>query len=151
MNTVITNCSNNFGPNQNNEKLIPTVIRSVIKGEKIPVYGSGQNIRDWLFVGDHCNALDMVFHKGKSGETYNIGGRNEWKNIDLVYKICDILKEMLNYECRHLISNVTDRLGHDMRYAVDSSKIERELGWMPIVDFETNLKTTINWYLKGKI
>ncbi|MBF0542002.1 MAG: dTDP-glucose 4,6-dehydratase [Nitrospirae bacterium] len=150
MNAIITNCSNNFGPNQNNEKLIPTVIRSAISRDKIPVYGNGQNIRDWLFVEDHCNALDMVFHKGKSGETYNIGGRNQWKNIDLVNKICDLLSDILQYNVKEQISNVTDRLGHDLRYAVDSTKIERELKWRPAKDFDTNLKTTIDWYLKKR-
>ncbi|MBF0472799.1 MAG: dTDP-glucose 4,6-dehydratase [Nitrospirae bacterium] len=150
MNTIITNCSNNFGPNQNNEKQIPTVIRTAISGLDIPIYGSGQNIRDWLFVDDHSCAIDEVFHNGKSGETYNIGGDNQWKNIDLVYKICDLLKSMLHSDFRKQITFVSDRLGHDRRYAVDSSKIKRELGWRPKQDFETNLKTTISWYLTNR-
>lgn len=152
MNVVTTNCSNNYGPHQHDEKLIPVVIRSAINHEKIPVYGKGENVRDWLFVHNHCDALDVAFNKGKAGETYAIGGNNEWKNIDLVRKICDILNEEVgngpdgNY--KNLITFVTDRLGHDFRYAIDASKIKNELGWEPSQDFDGMLRQTILWYVK---
>lgn len=152
MNLVTTNCSNNYGPHQHDEKLIPTVIRNAVKKNPIPVYGKGQNVRDWLFVKDHCRALETAFMKGKSGETYNIGGNNEWKNLDLVHKICEILNEEVGEgpegDYKNLISFVTDRLGHDFRYAIDASKIKKELNWEPSTDFDGMLRQTILWYFK---
>lgn len=152
LNLTVSNCSNNFGPYQHNEKLIPTVILSALSGKAIPVYGTGNNIRDWLSVEDHCSAIDLVFHHGKSGERYNIGAQNEWKNIDLVKKICEILNEIVGRgpkgDYKNLISFVTDRPGHDLRYAIDPSKVEKELGWTPAFDFEMRLKETILWYVK---
>ncbi len=151
MNVVTTNCSNNYGPHQHDEKLIPTVIRTALKNDSIPVYGKGENVRDWLFVGDHCRALDMVFHNGRSGETYNIGGRNEWKNIDLVRALCDELNELAGDgpegDYKNLISFVTDRPGHDLRYAIDATKIENELGWQNTQDFRSDLRETVSWYM----
>lgn len=151
MNVVTTNCSNNYGPHQHDEKLIPTVIRSAMNHDQIPVYGKGENIRDWLFVHDHCDALDVVFNKGKAGETYNIGGNNEWMNIELVKKICDIMNEEVGSgpegDYKNLISFVTDRLGHDFRYAIDASKIKNDLGWEPSQDFDGMLRRTILWYV----
>lgn len=152
MNVVTTNCSNNYGPKQHNEKLIPTIIRKALAGEKIPVYGDGKNIRDWLYVEDHCTGIDLAFHKGKSGETYNIGGRNERVNIDIVKHICSILDERkpksdkTSYATQ--ISFVTDRPGHDRRYAIDATKIENELGWKAKETFETGIVKTVDWYLK---
>jgi len=152
MNVVTTNCSNNYGPHQHEEKLIPVVINTAIKKEDIPVYGKGENVRDWLFVKDHCEAIDLAFHRGTSGETYNVGGRNEWKNIDLVKKICDILNEEVGEgpdgDYKNLITFVTDRPGHDFRYAIDASKIKNELGWKPEGAFEDKLRETVRWYLK---
>lgn len=152
MKTLITNCSNNYGPHQHDEKLIPTVIRKALSGEKIPVYGKGENIRDWLFVEDHCRALATVFFKGKAGEQYNIGGDNEWKNIELVNHLCKILNEEKGEgpggDYKNLISFVTDRPGHDYRYAVDASKVKKELGWTPSQDFDTMLRETVRWYMK---
>jgi len=152
MNVVTTNCSNNYGPHQHDEKLIPTVIRTALNKEKIPVYGKGDNIRDWLYVKDHCTALDLVFHKGEAGETYNIGGHNEWTNIDLVKKICSILNDSVGEgpdgDYNNLITFVTDRPGHDKRYAIDAAKIENELGWQNTQDFEADLRQTIDWYVK---
>lgn len=152
MNVVTTNCSNNYGPHQHDEKLIPTVIRTALAGKPIPIYGKGENIRDWLFVRDHNRALDMVFHKGKSGETYNIGGHNEWTNIDLVRKICSILDDKVGKgpdgKYSNLISFVTDRPGHDMRYAIDPTKIEQELGWRNTQHFDRELGITLDWYIK---
>lgn len=151
MNTVTTNCSNNFGPRQHDEKLIPTVIRTALAHDHIPVYGKGENVRDWLYVGDHCRALDLVYRQGRPGETYNVGGDNEWKNIDLVKKICRLLDELTDdrpdggYES--LISFVTDRPGHDYRYAIDASKIKSELGWKSAGDFDSKLRETLRWYL----
>lgn len=151
MNLVTTNCSNNYGPHQHDEKLIPTVIRNAVKHNPIPVYGKGQNVRDWLFVRDHCSALETTFLKGKAGETYNIGGNNEWRNLDLVHKICDILNAKVGTgpegDYKNLISFVTDRLGHDFRYAIDASKIKSELGWEPSKDFDGMLEETILWYV----
>lgn len=151
MNVVTTNCSNNYGPHQHDEKLIPTVIRTALKGQSIPVYGSGTNVRDWLFVGDHCKALDLAFHNGRSGDTYNIGGRNEWTNIDLVKSICDILNEIYGNapdgDYKKQIRFVTDRPGHDLRYAIDASKIEEELGWKNTDDFTRQLTKTVEWYV----
>ncbi len=152
MNVVTTNCSNNYGPHQHDEKLIPTVIRTALKHKPIPVYGKGENVRDWLFVTDHCKAIDEVFHRGQAGETYNVGGRNEWKNIDLVREICDILNQQTSNgpdgDYKNLISFVTDRPGHDLRYAIDATKIENELGWKNTQDFRKDLEFTVKWYVK---
>lgn len=152
MNTVTTNCSNNFGQHQHDEKLIPTVIRTALAGKPIPVYGKGENIRDWLYVKDHCRALDLVFHQGRSGETYNIGGHNEWMNIELVQKIADQLNNIVGEgpdgDYKNLITFVTDRPGHDLRYAIDPNKIENELGWKKEHDFDTNLEETVRWYVQ---
>jgi len=152
MNVVTTNCSNNYGPHQHDEKLIPTVIRTALRQKPIPIYGKGDNIRDWLYVGDHCRALDIVFHEGKSGETYNVGGHNEWTNIDLVRKICSMLDSKVGKgpegSYSSLISFVKDRPGHDMRYAIDPSKIQNELGWMNTQSFDNELSTTLDWYIE---
>lgn len=152
MNVVTTNCSNNYGPHQHDEKLIPVVIRTALNKKPIPVYGKGENIRDWLFVRDHCKAIDMVFHNGRSGETYNVGGRNEWKNIDLVRAICDELNTLKGEgpdgDYKNLISFVTDRPGHDLRYAIDATKLETELGWQNTQDFHRDLRETVSWYIK---
>ena len=151
MNVVTTNCSNNYGPHQHDEKLIPTVIRTALNNKPIPIYGKGENIRDWLFVNDHCRALDMVFHMGNVGETYNVGGHNEWTNIELVHKICEILDQKVGNgqdgKYSNLIEFVTDRPGHDMRYAIDPTKIENELGWQNTQDFDRELGITIDWYI----
>lgn len=150
MNTVITNCSNNYGPKQHSEKLIPTIIKNALLGREIPIYGDGKNIRDWLYVLDHCKAIDIVFHNGLSGETYNIGSRNERDNNYIVNKICEILDNLKpqSDSYKRLIKYVTDRAGHDRRYAIDPSKIEKELGWYPEESFEDGLLKTINWYLE---
>lgn len=152
MNVVTTNCSNNYGPHQHDEKLIPTVIRNAIHHNPIPVYGKGENVRDWLNVIDHCSALETAFLKGKAGEVYNIGGNNEWKNIELVHKLCDLLNEEVGNgrdgDYKNLISFVTDRLGHDFRYAIDASKIKNELGWEPSTDFDGMLRDTVLWYVQ---
>jgi dTDP-glucose 4,6-dehydratase len=151
MNVVTTNCSNNYGPHQHDEKLIPTVIRTALQQKPIPIYGKGDNIRDWLFVRDHCRALDLVFHEGKSGETYNVGGHNEWTNIDLVRKICSMLDSKVGKgpegSYSSLISFVKDRPGHDMRYAIDPSKIQNDLGWKNTQSFDNELSTTLDWYI----
>ncbi|MGB1210785.1 MAG: dTDP-glucose 4,6-dehydratase [Lacinutrix venerupis] len=149
MNVVTTNCSNNYGPKQHDEKLIPTIIRKAITGENIPIYGDGKNIRDWLFVLDHCKGIELVFKKGEAGETYNIGGRNERDNLYIVNTICKILDEIKPAETSYKkqITFVTDRPGHDFRYAIDASKIENELGWEADENFETGIKKTISWYL----
>jgi dTDP-glucose 4,6-dehydratase len=150
---VISNCSNNYGPYQFPEKLIPLMINNILHEKPLPVYGKGENVRDWLYVEDHAAAIDMIMHSGKNGETYNIGGHNEWKNIDIVHYICDVMDEKLNRSpgCnRSLISFVKDRAGHDLRYAIDVSKIEEELGWIPAESFETGIKKTIDWYLDNK-
>ena len=144
MNVSITNCSNNYGPYQHNEKLIPHMIKLAINNEKLPVYGNGKNIRDWLYVEDHCEAIDIVFHKGKAGERYNIGGHNEKRNIDIVKLI---LKHLNKSE--DLIEFVEDRKGHDYRYAIDPTKIKNELGWEPKTKFEDGIIKTIDWYLKN--
>ena len=141
MNVCITRCSNNYGPNQYEEKLIPLMIKKAKASEKLPVYGTGNNIRDWLFVKDHCSAIDTVLHNGKKGEIYNVGGNNEKTNIEIVKTI---LKQLGKSE--DLITFVEDRKGHDYRYAIDSSKIKRELGWEPSVTLEEGLKQTIEWY-----
>ncbi|SDW45142.1 dTDP-glucose 4,6-dehydratase [Lutibacter oricola] len=150
LNTVITNCSNNYGPFQHDEKLIPTIVRKAIKGESIPIYGDGSNVRDWLFVMDHCLGLDNVFHNGKLGETYNIGGENEHNNNDIVNLICELLDERLNKSnsYKSQIIFVEDRAGHDYRYAIDATKIKSKLNWKPNENFETGIIKTIDWYLK---
>tara|TARA_R110002126_G_scaffold264475_2_gene407538 strand:+ start:18258 stop:19268 length:1011 start_codon:yes stop_codon:yes gene_type:complete len=150
MNVVTTNCSNNYGPKQHNEKLIPTIIRKAISGEKIPIYGDGKNIRDWLYVLDHCIGIDLVFTKGSVGETYNIGGNNERNNLYIANKICEILDEILPKEesYKKQIHFVKDRPGHDFRYAIDASKIENSLGWKANENFESGILKTIKWYLK---
>jgi len=152
MPTVISNCSNNYGGNQFPEKLIPLAINNIKTNKNIPIYGKGENIRDWLYVLDHAKAIDTIFHKGKSGETYNIGGKNEWTNIDLIKELCKIMDTKLNRPAgtsEKLITFVTDRAGHDLRYAIDSSKIERELNWLPSVTFEQGLEKTVDWYLQN--
>ena len=148
--TVITNCSNNYGPYQFPEKLIPVVIQSVLARQTIPVYGDGMNVRDWLYVRDHAEALWQVINRGKLGETYNIGGHNEWANIRIVELICDLIDEMapqVGGNSRKLITFVKDRLGHDRRYAIDASKIEKELGWVPAHRFEQGIRETVRWYV----
>jgi dTDP-glucose 4,6-dehydratase len=150
MNTVITNCSNNYGPYQFPEKLIPVVIQSVLERRPIPVYGDGMNVRDWLYVRDHAAALWLVLTKGRAGETYNIGGHNEWANLHIVQLICDTIDEFLPQlggDSRRLITFVKDRPGHDRRYAIDASKIQRELGWKPAHTFQEGIRETIRWYL----
>lgn len=149
MNTVITNCSNNYGPKQHDEKLIPTIIRNALKGNPIPIYGDGKNIRDWLYVLDHCKGIDLVYHTGKTGEVYNIGGRNERDNLYIVNKICEILdsKVPATKSYKELISFVEDRAGHDRRYAIDATKIETELGWKADENFESGIIKTVEWYL----
>jgi dTDP-glucose 4,6-dehydratase len=146
---VTTHCSNNYGPRQHAEKFIPTVIRNCLAGTRIPVYGDGQNVRDWLYVDDHCDALLRVLTKGKAGETYNIGGCNEWRNSDVVALICRLLDERLPERAPHmrLVEFVTDRAGHDRRYAIDTAKISDELDWGPAEDFETGIAKTIDWQL----
>jgi dTDP-glucose 4,6-dehydratase len=147
---VISNCSNNYGPNQFPEKLIPLVINNIKNNKPIPVYGKGENIRDWLYVEDHASAIDLIFHGGRNGETYNIGGNNEWKNLDLILLLCRIMDEKLKRPegtSEKLITYVKDRPGHDMRYAIDSSKLQKELGWAPIPEFEAGLARTVDWYL----
>ena len=148
----ISNCSNNYGPNHFPEKLIPLAINNIRNNKPVPVYGKGENVRDWLFVKDHATAIDAVFHKGKVGDTYNIGGVNEWKNIDLIRLLCDVMDEKMGRPqgtSQRLITFVTDRAGHDLRYAIDSSKIMRELGWQPSVTFEQGLAQTVDWYLEN--
>ncbi len=149
MNTIITNCSNNYGPKQHNEKLIPTIIRKALAGESIPIYGDGKNIRDWLYVLDHCKGIDLVYHSGKEGNVYNIGGRNERTNLQIVDKICSILDEKIPKEksYKELITFVEDRAGHDRRYAIDATKLENELGWKADENFDTGIIKTIEWYL----
>lgn len=150
MQVVTTNCSNNYGPKQHNEKLIPTIIRKAITGENIPIYGDGQNVRDWLYVLDHCKGIELVFKNGKPGETYNIGGRNERNNLYIANTICEILNELQPKETgsyKDQIVFVKDRPGHDLRYAIDATKIETELGWKADENFETGIRKTIAWYL----
>ncbi|MCZ2100780.1 MAG: dTDP-glucose 4,6-dehydratase [Chitinophagales bacterium] len=150
---VISNCSNNYGPNHFPEKLIPLILNNILHRRPLPVYGKGENVRDWLYVEDHARAIDVILHKGKIGETYNIGGHNEWKNMDIVKLLCDKMDEKLGRrpgESRELISFVTDRAGHDLRYAIDATKIQQELGWIPNETFETGIEKTINWYLDNQ-
>lgn len=149
LNTVITNCSNNYGPKQHNEKLIPTIIRKALANEPIPIYGDGKNIRDWLYVLDHCKGIDLVYHTGKEANVYNIGGRNERTNLQIVDTICSILDEKVPSEksYKELITFVEDRAGHDRRYAIDATKIETQLGWKADENFDTGIIKTIEWYL----
>lgn len=150
---VISNCSNNYGPFQFPEKLIPLSINNIKNNKPIPIYGKGENVRDWLYVGDHASAIDLIYHKGKIGETYNVGGSNEWKNIDLIHLLCKVMDKKLGREegaSAKLITFVTDRAGHDMRYAIDSSKIQNELGWKPQHNFESGLEETVDWYLQNE-
>ncbi len=151
MNVVTTNCSNNYGPKQHDEKLIPTIIRKALQGENIPIYGDGKNVRDWLYVLDHCKGIELAFKKGVAGETYNIGGRNERNNLYIVDTVCAILNELkpkATGKYQDQITFVTDRPGHDLRYAIDATKIETELGWEADENFESGIKKTIEWYLK---
>ena len=150
---IISNCSNNYGPNQFPEKLIPLAINNIKNNKPIPVYGKGENIRDWLYVEDHAAAIDLIYHAGKRGETYNIGGNNEWKNIDLIRLLCKIMDRKLKRPegtSAKLITFVRDRPGHDLRYAIDSSKLQNELGWSPIPEFEAGLEKTVEWYLENE-
>lgn len=154
MNTVVTNCSNNYGPKQHDEKLIPTIIRKALAGEPIPIYGDGKNIRDWLYVLDHCKGIDLAYQNGMSGETYNIGGRNERDNNYIVHTICAILDQEKPREegsYTQLITYVEDRAGHDRRYAIDASKIENKLGWRAKENFESGIEKTVSWYLAHSI
>ena len=154
LNTVITNCSNNYGPYQFPEKLIPVVIQSCLVRKSIPVYGDGMNVRDWLYVRDHAEALWQVLRRGKTAETYNIGGHNEWANIDIVKLICGLIDEMapqLGGQTQKLITYVKDRAGHDRRYAIDASKLQNELGWVPAYTFERGIRETVRWYLDNQI
>lgn len=150
---IISRCSNNYGPFHFPEKLIPLMINNILHRKPLPVYGKGENIRDWLFVEDHAKAIDTIFHNGKPGEVYNIGGNNEWKNIDLVTLLCRIMDKKLNREdgeSEKLITYVKDRLGHDLRYAIDASKLTSETGWRPETSFETGLEKTVDWYLTNQ-
>ena len=153
MPTIVTNCSNNYGPYQFPEKLIPLFINNIRQGKPLPVYGKGENVRDWLYVEDHARAIDLIFHKGKIADTYNIGGFNEWKNIDLIKVIIKTVDRLLgNAEgiSEHLITYVTDRAGHDLRYAIDSTKLKKELGWKPSLQFEEGIERTVRWYLDNQ-
>ncbi len=148
---LISNCSNNFGPNQFPEKLIPLVVKNIINNCPIPVYGNGENIRDWIYVDDHVKAIDLIFHKGRYGETYNIGGSNEWKNIDLIHELIAITDSLLGRvkdNSKKLVNYVSDRPGHDFRYSIDSSKIKNELGWNASRNFRENIQKTVSWYIK---
>jgi len=150
LNTVITNCSNNYGPKQHDEKLIPTIIRKALSGESIPIYGDGKNIRDWLYVLDHCKGIDLVYHTGKEANVYNVGGRNERTNLQIVDRICTILDEKVPREksYKELITFVEDRAGHDRRYAIDATKLENDLGWKADENFDSGIIKTIDWYLQ---
>src|SRR5690606_11042292 len=147
---VTTNCSNNYGPKQHDEKLIPTIIRKALSNEPIPIYGDGLNVRDWLYVHDHCVGIDLVFQSGKVGETYNIGGNNERNNLYIATKICEILDDIQpkSNSYKNQITFIEDRPGHDKRYAIDASKIENELGWKANENFESGIKKTVNWYIE---
>ena len=150
---VISNCSNNYGAYQFPEKLIPLFINNICNNKALPVYGKGENVRDWLFVNDHARAIDVIFHKGKLGDTYNIGGFNEWKNIDLIKVLIKTVDRLLGREegtSEKLITYVTDRAGHDYRYAIDSTKLKNELGWEPSLQFEEGIEKTVKWYLENK-
>ncbi len=153
MPVIISNCSNNYGPNQFPEKLIPLAINNLKNGQQVPVYGKGENIRDWLYVEDHAAAIDLLFHNGITGETYNVGGNNEWRNIDLIRMLCEIMDKKLDRvpgTSSDLITFVKDRAGHDLRYAIDNTKITTELGWKPSVSFEQGLERTVDWYLENE-
>lgn len=153
MPTIVTNCSNNYGPYQFPEKLIPLFINNIRQGKRLPVYGKGENVRDWLYVEDHARAIDLIFHEGKIADTYNIGGFNEWKNIDLIKVMIATVDRILGNPEGHsleLITYVTDRAGHDMRYAIDSTKLQRELGWEPSLQFEEGIERTVRWYLDNQ-
>ena len=153
MPVVISNCSNNYGPYQFPEKLVPLFIHNIRNHKPLPVYGKGENMRDWLYVEDHAKAIDMVFHQGREGETYNIGGDNEWQNIELIHKLCEIMDEKLDRtkgESAKLITYVKDRAGHDLRYAIDATKIKEELGWAPTVKFAEGFESTVDWYLSNE-
>ena len=153
MNVTTSNCSNNYGPKQHDEKLIPTIIRKCLAEQPIPIYGKGTNIRDWLYVLDHCKAIDLIFHKGKSGETYNVGGFNERNNLQIVNTICALLDERrprAKGKYADLITFVADRPGHDMRYAIDSTKLSKELGWKADENFDTGIVKTVDWYLQNR-
>lgn len=150
---VVSNCSNNYGPNQFPEKLIPLFINNIRHNKPLPVYGKGENVRDWLYVVDHARAIDVIYHEGGDGETYNIGGHNEWKNIDLIKVMCRIMDEKLGRAegtSEQLITYVKDRAGHDLRYAIDSGKLQKELGWVPSLQFEEGIRLTIEWYLSNQ-
>jgi len=150
---MISNCSNNYGPNQFPEKLIPLFIHNIVQEKSLPVYGDGKYTRDWLYVVDHAVAIDLAFHQGKIGETYNIGGFNEWQNIDLIKLLCELMDKKLNREpgsSAKLITYIKDRPGHDKRYAIDATKINRELGWKPSVTFEQGLSKTVDWYFENE-
>jgi dTDP-glucose 4,6-dehydratase len=151
--TIVTNCSNNYGPYQFPEKLIPLFINNIRHERTLPVYGKGENVRDWLYVVDHARAIDVIFHKGKIADTYNIGGFNEWKNIDLIKVIIKTVDRLLGHaegESDHLITHITDRPGHDLRYAIDSTKLKNELGWEPSLQFEEGIEKTVKWYLENQ-
>ena len=153
MPTIVTNCSNNYGPYQFPEKLIPLFINNICKRKPLPVYGKGENVRDWLFVEDHARAIDTIFHKGKVADTYNIGGINEWKNIDIIKVLINTVDRLIGRqegEDMNLITYVTDRAGHDMRYAIDSTKLQKELGWEPSLQFEEGIEKTVKWYLENE-
>lgn len=153
MDCVISNCSNNYGANHFPEKLIPLAINNIKLNKPVPVYGKGENVRDWLWVVDHARAIDVIFHQAKTGETYNIGGHNEWKNIDLIHLLCKIMDKKLNRTegtSAKLISFVQDRAGHDLRYAIDSTRLQKELGWTPSLQFEEGLEKTVDWYLQNE-
>jgi len=150
---VISNCSNNYGPNQFPEKLIPLFINNIRHNKALPVYGKGENVRDWLYVVDHAKAIDLIYHKTPIGETFNIGGHNEWKNIDLIKVLCKVMDKKLGRsegESEKLITYVTDRAGHDLRYAIDSSKLQKEFGWKPSLQFEEGIEKTVDWYIKNQ-
>lgn len=150
---IISNCSNNYGSHHFPEKLIPLMINNIINNKPLPVYGKGENIRDWLFVEDHARAIDVIFHQGKPGEKYNIGGFNEWKNLDLVYLLCRIMDRKMGRPegtSVKLVTFVKDRAGHDLRYAIDVSKLTNELGWKPSLQFEEGLEKTVDWYLNNQ-
>ena len=150
---VVSNCSNNYGPNQFPEKLLPLFINNIKHNKPLPVYGDGKYTRDWLWVMDHATAIDVIYHKGKLGETYNIGGHNEWKNLDIIYLLCDTMDELLGREAgssRNLITFVKDRAGHDRRYAIDATKLKDELGWVPSLQMEEGLRKTAEWYIENE-
>jgi dTDP-glucose 4,6-dehydratase len=150
---IISNCSNNYGPNQFPEKLVPLFLNNIRHNKPLPVYGKGENVRDWLYVIDHATAIDVIYHKGATGETFNIGGHNEWKNIDLIKVMCKVMDKKLGREAgtsEKLITYVTDRAGHDLRYAIDSTKLQDELGWKPSLQFEEGIEKTIDWYMQNE-